>query len=702
MAIVPGSGAIITPVFNYQTLGIDSVIIEDGGSGYDPNQPPQLNILNCGTPTRAAILSPVIQNGRIVAVKVLDSGAGYDPLRVEFTPNVPLGEPAPSEASATVFLKENGEIDYVRMIKTGDGYFYDTIAEIKGGGGVGAEAKAISKTVTGLSILNTGRNYETPPFLSITGGGGSGASGAAEIDARGIVSPDVNITNPGQFYLEEPYVLFIGGGGTGAKGKAVVSQGEIVDIVVTDPGNGYTSPPTITFAKSVKLKRVSRNRQSYNLSLYNLTGITKNIGRSDTSIYVSSTAAYPGSGVILLEKELIRYTGKDANRFTGCTRGINFRYDQRIILDTIQNDPETGISGYEFNIGDRIIRTLESASNKVAVVYDWIPSTRELFVVFKVDELAFIDAGTPGEKSAVVFDAGLSDSSNAFELPHTVIDLEGGVIYRLTEPPSVLLDKAFEDDDELDGDGDGYPDLINTGTTFENQISLDGGNASTLYGIEETVGGTNTTLFVAGDQVKDSSSPFKIATILDAGNLDEGVEHEAFMEIIMDVSNSSYYNNIDYVVGETVTGIDSLIQATVVSWNNSTHTLVVKDPVPYDTGNPLYGLLYEFSKNSTIVDIRIMDPGQGYTTTAPTVNIPTSVVSATATATLTADQVTNISIGIGGYGYTSPPTITFTGGTGTGVVGQAILGGEKLSGINGASWRIKEINYLTRIRNDTF
>lgn len=73
---------------------------------------------------------------------------------------------------------------------------------------------------------------------------------------------------------------------------------------------------------------------------------------------------------------------------------------------------------------------------------------------------------------------------------------------------------AFEDTAEFDGDGNGLPDLVNTGTTFENQISLDGGIPSTLYGIEETQGGQNTTLFVPGDQIKDSSQPFKIAVLL--------------------------------------------------------------------------------------------------------------------------------------------------------------------------------------------
>ena len=518
---------------------------------------------------------------------------------------------------------------------------------------------------------------------------------------KGVVSSNVTISNPGQFYLDAPYVLFTGGGGIGARGKVIVNQGQITDIVVTDPGSGYTAPPSIVFARQVKLKRKSRNRQSYNLEVYNLSGITKNIGRADTSIYLSTTNSYPGSGVVLLEKELIRYTGKDSNRLTGCTRGLNFRYDQRVVLDNAQNDPETGISAYEFNIGDRIIRTQESASSKIAVVYDWIPQTRELFVVFRIDELAFIDAGTPGEKSAVVFDGGIADSSSTFELPHIIIDSEGSVIYQLTEPPSILLDKAFEDDNELDGAGDGYPDLVNTGTTYNNQINLDAGNSSTLYGIEETVGGTNTTLFVAGDTIKDSSVPFKTPTVTDAGLLNEGVEHSAFIQITMDMRNPNNYNGIDFIPGEVVTGVDSLIEATVVSWDPTNKILVVNNPVPYDTGDPEIGFIYEFSSNSTITDIRILDSGNSYTTPI-TVNIPSAIVNASATAQLTADQITNITVDVGGYGYTSAPEITFTSGSGSGAIVQSILGGEKISGGNGGLWRILSVDYLTRVRNDKF
>jgi len=702
MALVPGSGAIIKPVFNPITLGVDSIIVENGGSGYSSSSPPKLSIGNCGNPTRDAVLKPVIKGGKIAAVRILDPGEGYDPLRVVLTPQVPAGvsaENLPTKPLAEAVLKETGEIEYIKVTQPGDNQYYPVTAEVLGGGGGGSEIAATSGGVTGLVLLNSGRNYETPPFLSITGGGGSDATGVADIDTTGIVDFDVSISNPGQFYLQEPYVLLIGGGGQGAKAKAVIEQGEIIDIEILDQGKGYLDAPKVVFARNVKLKRKSRNRQAYNLELYNFVGLTKNIDRDDTSVYLNTTAPLPGSGVVLLEKELIRYTGKDANRLTGCTRGLNFRYDQRVVLDSLNDDEETGISTYNFEIGDRILRLQESGNSKIAIVYDWNPETKELLIVFKVDELAFIDAGTPGEKTNVVFDAGVADSAQNSFLPHNLIENEFGIIYKLSEPLSTLIGFSFEDIAENDGDGNGLPDTINTGTAYENQSSLDAGQPETLYGIEETQGGQNTTLFEEGDQIKDSSLPFKVAQIVVAGGLDEGVEHVAKLLVQLDTSNPGFYNGTDFVVGETVTGNNSGVQATVESWNSATRQLVLKDVVPFDTQTIQDGIIYEFSVDSTVIEVRINDVGSGYTTN-PTVTIAdTGVFQAIVTGTITADQVTSITVDDGGYGYTSKPTVTISG-DGNGAVAEAILGGELLLGDNGASWKIKSIDYLTTVRND--
>jgi hypothetical protein len=702
MAIVPGSGAIIKPIFNPTTLGVDSVIVENGGSGYSASSPPKLSVGNCGNPVRDAVLKPIIKGDKIVAVRILDPGEGYDPLRVNLTPIYPEGtsvENLPTQPLGEAVLKDDGSLEYIKVTQPGDNQYYPVTAELLGGEGNGAEIVATSGGITGLVLLNSGRNYETPPFLSITGGGGDGATGVADIDTTGIVDLDVSISNPGQFYLREPYVLLIGGGGSGAKAKAVINQGEIVDIEIIDQGKGYLTPPKIVFARNVKLKRKSRNRQAYNLELFNFVGLTVDADRDDTSIYLNTTDPLPGSGVILLEKELIRYTGKDDKRLTGCTRGLNFRYDQRIVLDSLNDDEDTGLSTYNFSIGDRILRLTESANNKIAIVYDWNPATKELFIVFKVDELAFIDAGTPGEKTNVVFDGGVADSAQNAFLPHVLVDDEFGIIYKLSDPLSTLVGFSFEDTAEFDGEGNGLPDLYNDGTAYENQTSLDSGIPSTLYGIEETQGGQNTTLFEDGDQIKDSSLPFKIAQIVTAGGLDEGVEHYAKLKITLNTANTNFYNGIDFVVGETVTGNNSGVQATVDSWNSITKELVLKTVVPYNTGTIEDGFIYEFSQNSTVIEVRINEVGSGYTTSPSITIADTGVFQATATASITADQVTSIIVNDGGYGYTSKPSVTIAG-DGTGAVAECILGGERLLGANGASWTIASIEYITIVRND--
>ena len=435
---------------------------------------------------------------------------------------------------------------------------------------------------------------------------------------------------------------------------------------------------------------------------------------NDTNIYVDSTDAYPASGQIIINRETITYTSKTAGRFTGLTRGVNFNYDQRVILDANQNDGVTGLSLYKFNVGDRVIRRVENANNKVAKVYDWDPSTRELLVTFEVDELAFIDGGRAATEDAIVqFDAGVAGSSGAGVLPHVVIDSVGSTITALTDPITTLQDKDFEDDDENAGAGDGIPDLINTNTDYANQINLDGGIFSSLYGIEETQGGTNTTLFQVGDSIKDGDIPFKYATVTSAGGLADGVSHTAVLNITLDISAGTTTN---YQTNEVVTGAISGVQATVVTWNNQTGVLQVKDIVPFNTSNVnigIGGLLYEFSQNSSVIDFIIANPGVNYTG-VPTIAIEnTGDIQATGTVVMTpaGDQVASITINNGGYGipqtvdgtYNLHPTVTFTNAsgdtTGANAAAQAVLGGENLVGNGGATYRIKSIEYLTTVRS---
>ena len=618
----------------------------------------------------------------------------------------------PDGAAGEVVLNDSGPIAYVKMTKNGDNYYNTTKARILGGEGSGATGTSTVQTVTGLTLLNSGRSYSSAPTMVFEGGGGQDAQGSAKINTTGKVT-SIAIADPGEFYQEPPYVLLTGGSGIGAKAVATIDQGQITSITVTDQGEGYTTPPNVIFTRLVNLKRKTRARQSNNAKNIYLTGLTKNVTTSASEIYVKDTGAFPGSGEFILDYETISYTSKTDEKFAGITRGVNFNYDQRVILDDGQND-DSGISTYKFNIGDRVIRRVESASNKVAKVYDWNASTRELLLTFEIDELAFIDGGIPSSEEATVqFDAGVAGASGALDSPHVVLTVSGSTIITLTNPISTLQDKEFQDILENEGAGDGIPDLVNTSTEYENQISLDGGIYSSLYGIEETQGGTNTTLLQVGDSVKDANVPFRYANIAIAGGLSEGREHNALVNITLDALDG---NGQNFSVNEVVTGDTSGVRGTVVSWDLSNKVLQLKDVTAFNTGDVNVGeagYLYKFAENSTIVDVVIQNAGTNYSA-IPTVafeSIGDIQATGTVTMTVAGDQVGGITLTNGGYGYVQSidnsynlhPTITFTnaGGdtTGSGAVGYAIMGGEKVSGNNGAQYRIKSIEYLSTVRS---
>ena len=554
---VPGSGAQIVPMFN-SVYGVREVYVTANGSGYDANDPPRLRIGNCGTPIREAVLRPVIAGdaGEIIAVEVLDPGEGYDPLRLKIE-----DENSNGYATGNVYLKDDGGIDFIQMTGFGDNYF-DATAVIEGGGGSGAELVPITGLLTGLSIQQQGRNYtEEDVNIIISGGGGQGATGVASVNQFGEVS-SISLTNAGEFFETPPLIQIIGGGGSGASAEAFIDLGVITNIDLISGGGGYQGTPSVIFTRDTDLIRTARNRQSLNSVLYNLSGILTNVDSNDTVVNIETTDPYPGSGKFLIGREVVRYTGKTATSFTGCDRGVNFRFDQKVILDSLQDDANTGITQYDFSVTDKVRRVVESSNNRVAIVYDWDAATRSLYLTFQVDELAFIDGGRSGEKSQIIaFVGGTSGSSGTGVAPHVLLESEGDNIVTFTGPPlGAILNRKFEDDDELSGAGDGIIDLVNTGTEYENQINLDGGIASSKYGIEETLGGQNTTLFQVGDQIYDGNATPLTATIQAAGELGDGDTHTSTASIVITYNTTTLFN-----IPEVVEGLSSGLTATTTS-----------------------------------------------------------------------------------------------------------------------------------------
>ena len=592
---VPGSGASIIPIFN-SIFGVRDVYVINGGEGYSAADPPRLRIENCGTPIRDAVLRAVIEGdeGVITAVEVLDPGEGYDPLRLQIQDNGSDGS-----ARGNIYLKEDGGIDFIQVTVPGDNYF-DTEAAVVGGGGSGSELVPVTGLITGLAIEETGRNYtEEDVNIIISGGGGQGGTGVANVNQFGQVS-SITLTNQGEFFETPPLIQLIKGGGSGATAQAFINLGKITDIDLLTGGGGYVTPPEVIFTRDTDLIREARNRQSLNSTVYNITGLTQNVNSSTGTLYVQTTDPYAGSGKILVGREIIRYTGKLAvsngdsyDAFTGCDRGVNFRFDQKVILDNLQDNPDTGLTAYSFSVTDKVRRVVESSNNRVAIVYDWDEVNRALYLTFEIDELAFIDGGRSNEKSTIVaFVAGVAGSSGTGIEPHVLIEADGFDIVAFTDPLSLILNRKFEDDDEEYEDengvmqqGDGIIDLVNTGTEFENQINLDGGIASSKYGIEETLGGQNTTLFQAGDQIYDGNANPLVATIQSAGALGDGDTHTSTASIIVEYQNSNTFTATEQVQGQT-TGLTatntSVTAGPIIGNNEDLHTVTIKDIVASD------------------------------------------------------------------------------------------------------------------------
>lgn len=106
------------------------------------------------------------------------------------------------------------------------------------------------------------------------------------------------------------------------------------------------------------------------------------INAAVTTITVDSTTGFPSTGLVLINQELITYTGKNATQFTGCTRGTNgttaaSHLDNTLVYNAVQftgwGQSTSGV-GYqlrlwsEANYGEYLI-----INPRDGALYMWVP-----------------------------------------------------------------------------------------------------------------------------------------------------------------------------------------------------------------------------------------------------------------------------------------------------------------------------------------
>lgn len=220
-----------------------------GGQGYDPNSPPAVTISGGGG--SGATATALVQNGVLVGLNLINRGAGYTSL-----PTVTIAPPPAQLATAAAVLAGQ-EVTAINVLAGGRGYDNDParapLVTISGGGGTGALATAIVRNgvVDRVVITNLGTGYTSLPTVTIAPPPQI-ATAVAVLTGSEVTSIRVPVGGGGRGYDNDPanapLVTISGGGGSGAMATAFVQNGVVVRIDVTNPGAGYTSPPTVTIA----------------------------------------------------------------------------------------------------------------------------------------------------------------------------------------------------------------------------------------------------------------------------------------------------------------------------------------------------------------------------------------------------------------------------------------------------------------------
>jgi len=166
----------------------------------------------------------ISNGGTVTAITRTANGSGYTGV-----PSVAISAPTTAggvQATATVRVLLNS----ATVANGGTGYTVGDVLTISGATGPNPNARlnvtAVSGGVITAVTVNATAIMDTVPSnpASFTGGTGSGAT----FNCLYVIENSFTITNAGSGYVEQPTVTFSGGGGSGAAAYATVGSGTVV------------------------------------------------------------------------------------------------------------------------------------------------------------------------------------------------------------------------------------------------------------------------------------------------------------------------------------------------------------------------------------------------------------------------------------------------------------------------------------------
>jgi hypothetical protein len=217
--------------------GVVVISVNNPGSGYTSS--PSVSITGGGGANATA--TAVLGSGLVSAIAITEAGSGYTAaptitISGGQTANVAVANVARTSNVATITTSS------AHGVSTGD--IVDVSTSNSTFNGTRITVASIPSNVT-FTYANTGAN------LAIEAATGNVSFSAATAVAGYLTfktgAVGILITAGGTGYTSAPNVT-ITGAGTGANATAIVNGGVVTQVVVTNPGNNYTSNTTVSFS----------------------------------------------------------------------------------------------------------------------------------------------------------------------------------------------------------------------------------------------------------------------------------------------------------------------------------------------------------------------------------------------------------------------------------------------------------------------
>ena len=671
MRTVPGSGAQFTPIFN-SDYGVESFTIGAGGTGYDSNDPPKIEVQDTNPPVTEGVFFPIIRSGEIVRIAVLESGFGYSPLTVNEGTKVGIATTSFVESSLLVRTGVGSEVS-VSVAGTES----HIIMDVQGS--------------DGTSILENGYNK------TITQTGYAGTSAPVVPDGSGNQNAFYGFTHPFEAYKTS-------GIGTGAKFNVFIVYASLGDgsaistsIVLREGGRNYAVGDTVSIAGTYMGGQTPLNDLSFTVNTV-----------ANTRIPAEANAVY---------------SNLEATTEVGSGTSARFEVARDGLGDISRIDVEYGGVGYALT---SLLKIEGTQVGGLSPADDIFLSPRELgadtlpskVYVQKLDDNNFTVSGL--STSARLDITSVGTGVHSFEYPDsdesTIISIDNIVqnsLYRRDLNVGLAQTVGFTDDKiYLTGVSSiTVADTIQIGTEYF-KINTMGIGATNEIGVTRGYLGTKTNYHPVGtaitihrgdynvvkDQIHFTTAPYgptgpeglkinssfsgrAFSRRFDPGTPnDKNVIFDDLSTQFVGSSSTEFFlrSNEQPVVG-VYTNTNTVL-ASGVDVNN--HPLIFINNIPQISGT-------DFTVDSASGENRLRfltgSPSAGkIVRTGITSGIGYApLIGAGATVSIAGGQVTGITLRGFGSGYRQPPLITLDSSTGTGAAFTCTVGaGGTLTGIS--------------------